>query len=81
MEAMACGVPVVCSRIRGNTDLIQEEKCLFEPDDVEQIKACIEWILNKKEKKATYNELQKYDLDHVVNKYKEIYYMCNIKCD
>ena len=26
MEAMACGVPVVCSRIRGNTDLVEDEK-------------------------------------------------------
>ena len=23
---MACGVPVVCSRIRGNTDLVEDEK-------------------------------------------------------
>ena len=26
MEAMACGCPVVCSKIRGNTDLIENEK-------------------------------------------------------
>ena len=24
MEAMACGVPVVCSRIRGNTDIVKD---------------------------------------------------------
>ena len=24
MEAMACGLPIVCSKIRGNTDLIDE---------------------------------------------------------
>ena len=26
MEAMACGIPVICSAIRGNTDLIEEGK-------------------------------------------------------
>lgn len=26
MQAMACGLPVVCSRIRGNTDLIENKK-------------------------------------------------------
>lgn len=73
MEAMACGVPVVCSRIRGNTDLIQEEKCLFEPDDVEQVKTSVEWILKKNEKKVVYNKLSKYDLMNVIKEYGEIY--------
>ncbi len=32
IEAMACGMPVVCSRIRGNTDLIDEDSgALFTP--------------------------------------------------
>ncbi len=34
MEAMASGLPVVCSKIRGNTDLIDEQGGrLFEPND------------------------------------------------
>lgn len=35
MEAMACGLPIVCSRIRGNTDLIDEERggYLVDPTD------------------------------------------------
>ena len=35
MEAMACGLPIVCSKIRGNTDLIDEGLggYLVEPTD------------------------------------------------
>ena len=31
MEAMACGLPVLCSRIRGNTDLVKNEAFLADP--------------------------------------------------
>lgn len=38
MEAMASSLPVICSRIRGNTDLIEDEKggLLFSPNSVEE---------------------------------------------
>ena len=35
MEAIACGTPVLCSAIRGNTDLVQDEGSLFRSGDVE----------------------------------------------
>lgn len=36
MEAMACGLPVVCSNIRGNVDLIDEEGgAIFDPSGAE----------------------------------------------
>ena len=73
MEAMACGVPVVCSRIRGNTDLVEDEKCLFMPDKAEQLERCIELKLKRKEKKNVYCKLGEYDLTNVLKKYGEIY--------
>ena len=46
MEAMASGMPVVCSRIRGNTDLIDENGgALFEPQSVEGCRKAINNVL------------------------------------
>lgn len=46
MEAMACGLPVICSAIRGNTDLITEDPdLLFAPTDVASCKKAIEKVL------------------------------------
>lgn len=39
MEAMASGVPVVCSKIRGNVDLVEDG--LFKPEDIETIEGAI----------------------------------------
>lgn len=44
MEAMACGLPIICSAIRGNTDLLEDEKggYLTGVEDVERIAEKIE---------------------------------------
>lgn len=48
MEAMAAGKAVVCSQIRGNTDLIDSEGgILFPPADVAACKAAIETLLQE----------------------------------
>lgn len=46
MEAMASGLPVVCSNIRGNRDLVENEKggYLIKPDDVNGLTEIIENI-------------------------------------
>lgn len=45
MEAMACGKPIVCSAIRGNTDLIDSEGGeLFDPHSVETIRNALEQV-------------------------------------
>ena len=33
MEAMAAGLPCIASRIRGNVDLLENSRYLFEPAD------------------------------------------------
>ena len=47
MEAMASGLPIIASKIRGNIDLIDPEKngYLLSPQDVKQWKKCISYIL------------------------------------
>lgn len=39
MEAMSSGVDVICSRIRGNTDLVSDG--IFDPDDVDEVERLI----------------------------------------
>lgn len=46
MEAMASGLPVVCSRIRGNTDLIDEKGGIFfDPHDADDCRKAITQML------------------------------------
>lgn len=46
MEAMASELPVVCSRIRGNIDLVDENGgALFEPQNVDECKQAINSVL------------------------------------
>lgn len=48
MEAMACGLPIIASSIRGNIDLIDpgEGGCLVEPEDVDGFADAIRSILS-----------------------------------
>ena len=46
MEAMACGLPVVCSHIRGNVDLIKESGGrFFSADSVDETYSAIYSLL------------------------------------
>lgn len=48
MEAMASGLPVACGRIRGNTDLVDENGgVLFDPHSVEECRDAITTILRR----------------------------------
>lgn len=72
MEAMACGKPVIASKIRGNTDLITDNigGVLVEPFDVEgYIKALTYLISNRKQwekiGKHNTNKIKNYSIDKV----------------
>lgn len=79
MEAMASGLPVVCSNIRGNTDLIKDGKggYLVKPDDVDGFISAINKIISNKKsqnfKKNNEKEISNYSINMVMNKMSQIY--------
>lgn len=80
MEAMLCGLPAVCSDVRGNNELIDELKngYLLKPDDVEGFANYIdsEYKNSKLVKDLVeYNKkkLQPYFLENVIKDMTEIY--------
>lgn len=79
MEAMASGLPVLCSNIRGNIDLIEEGKggYLFDPGDAETVASAIAKTLGQKNLKTlgAYNRAraQKLDVEVVMRTMRELY--------
>ena len=72
MEAMACGLPVICSKIRGNVDLIENRKggYLVEENDAEAYAKAIEILLQKKESAKemglwNYQKIKKFDVEYI----------------
>lgn len=60
MEAMASGLPVVCSRIRGNTDLIDENGgALFKPQSIVECKKAIENVLSQNNEQLSQHNFEK----------------------
>lgn len=77
MEAMACGLPCIASKIRGNTDLINE-KLLCIPDDIAGFAKIICQLVENKEYRVREgcNNIQKivqYDIRVVENEIRRIY--------
>lgn len=83
MEAIACKTPVICSRIRGNMELMSEDSLLFDPRNAESIKEILDNIIRsgtdgisvllQESIENNYNCLQKFDLIEVERKLKKIY--------
>lgn len=76
MEAMACAKPCAVSKIRGNTDLIDENGGgLFSPNDVTECKNAILKAIDNKNESGSYNKekIKAFSNESVLLKMKELY--------
>lgn len=81
MEAMSVGMPIVCSKIRGNTDLIEEGQggYLFDSKDSKTLVSAIEHMLNtpiserKKMGERNIDVMKQFDKDTVNEIMRRIY--------
>lgn len=62
MEAIASCTPVVCSRIRGNEDLVLTQKDLFDEKDVSDVARCIKSVIGKRNRQQV-AEFMKEDVE------------------
>ena len=75
MEAIASRTPIICSNVRGNTDLVSGEM-FFDPSDSYEIATKIEEYINSDkslEIEHNYMQLRKYDIENVVEDMQSIY--------
>ncbi|ARK32455.1 glycosyltransferase family 4 protein [Halalkalibacter krulwichiae] len=78
MEAMASGLPIVCSDIRGNNDLIEDGKggYLVKPDDINGFSNAIKKIFKAEDLRygsINLKEVKKYSYESVIKQIKKIY--------
>ena len=83
MEAMASGLPIVCSRIRGNTDMVEEgvNGYLMEPGDPDSIAGALRRLEDGgKREEISRNNLKKaeiYSLGVIAEQYRQLYLEAN----
>lgn len=81
LEAMACGLPVIATRVEGNVDLIEDgvDGVLIAQNDIENLVQALRWLLlNPKEAhelglKAFEKIRLNYDLKKVADQYIQLY--------
>lgn len=75
MEAMAKELPCVVSKIRGNTDLIEDETVLFDPKDTKQLRESVEAAIKNQAEYGQKNlkKISGFDLFTVEKMVSEIY--------
>ena len=77
MEAIAAKIPVICSDIRGNRDLI-DSKYLFHPKNLDSVKLCIRKVVDEDLSEIvcnSYDMLQKFNVAKVIDKMLTLYMM------
>lgn len=81
MEAMAAGLPCVASKVRGNTDLIEDGKGGFlrQPNDIDALAECIlKLALNEQFRRemglSNLKSIRKFDVENVKKIMKSIYF-------
>ena len=80
LEAMACGLPIICSEIRGNVDIIKggDNGYLFQPNDANTLGDKLTLLMNDVDKRKVMGcrnkEIVKdFSLDAVTEELKKIY--------
>jgi len=79
MEAMASGLPVICSNIRGNRDLMKHNSSVFlvKPNDVDQYsRLIIQFKNDPKLRKVIFhqsNGIDQYSIEKIIQTLKSIY--------
>ena len=84
MEAIACKVPVICSGIRGNVDLVENIDHLFNPFDTDNLTTLLSNFLKNKSKadiknsmrseiENNFKKLENYSIQEVESKMRQIY--------
>lgn len=80
MEAMACGLPIIASRIRGVTDILlgSENLLVNNCNDENAFADAINWMLNEKALRAKLHEnnprtSKQFDIPSITKQMKEIY--------
>ena len=79
MEAMSCGLPVICSEIRGNTDLIDDTCGVLCPaTDADSFATAIKKLISDEALRSSmaekaFKESKKYDIKIIENYMKDIY--------
>ena len=79
MEAMACGLPIACSEIRGNVDLVQNGKggFYFKPDNLKSALDALEKIIKSSDLRKEFGlwnitAIEKFGIKNVLANMKDI---------
>jgi glycosyltransferase involved in cell wall biosynthesis len=80
LEAMASGLPIICSSIRGNVDIINDgdNGFLFKPTEVKKLAERISYLLDRKDERKRMGArnrvlVEKYSMARVTNELQCIY--------